>query len=137
MAVTPEEEARWAVDYGVPRSTLTIAGQHAFDQLIAADPEAKAKAAKIPDGSLQPPISPARSSPEVRARILQMIKQLNPKYARPFEQDRLALASFIGTESWAEYGQVVLQMAILDTLLSIEEQLTGLAPQKNEHHVDS
>ena len=34
--------------------------------------------------------------------------------------------SFIGTESWAEYGQVVLQMAILDTLLSIEEKLERL-----------
>jgi hypothetical protein len=53
-----------------------------------------------------------------------MFKRANPKYARPFEKDRLAAASSMGTESWAEYGQVVLQMAILDTLLSIEEQLS-------------
>ena len=52
-----------------------------------------------------------------------MIKAANPKYAKPFEQNRMASASFVGTDSWAEYGQVVLQMAILDTLLSIEELL--------------
>jgi hypothetical protein len=60
----------------------------------------------------------------VRARILQLIKQANPKYAKPFEKDRISVFSMVGTESWAEYGQVVLQMAILDTLLSIEELLT-------------
>ena len=52
-----------------------------------------------------------------------MIKAANPKYDKPFEQNRMASASFVGTDSWAEYGQVVLQMAILDTLLSIEELL--------------
>jgi hypothetical protein len=50
-----------------------------------------------------------------------MFKTINPKYARPFES-RLARASFLGGD-WEEYGQVVLQMAILDTLLSIEELL--------------
>ena len=60
----------------------------------------------------------------MRARILQLIKQANPKYAKPFEKDRISVFSMVGTESWAEYGQVVLQMAILDTLLSIEELLT-------------
>jgi hypothetical protein len=43
---------------------------------------------------------------------------------QPFEKDRMAAFSLVGTESWAEYGQVVLQMAILDTLLSIEELMT-------------
>lgn len=38
----------------------------------------------------------------------------------------MASFSLIGTESWSEYGAVVLQMAILDTLLSIEEKLTLL-----------
>jgi hypothetical protein len=56
-----------------------------------------------------------------------MIKKGNGKYARPFDKDRIAAVSLIGTESWAEYGQVVLQMAILDTLLSIEEKLDRLA----------
>lgn len=68
-----------------------------------------------------------RTSPETRARILAMIKKANGKYAKPFDKDRLAAVSLIGTESWSEYGQVVLQMVILDTLLSIEEKLDRLA----------
>ena len=59
-----------------------------------------------------------------------MIKKGNGKYAKPFDKDRLAAVSLIGTESWADYGQVVLQMAILDTLLSIEEKLDRLAGGK-------
>lgn len=43
---------------------------------------------------------------------------------KPFERDRLAVLSVMGG-NWEEYGQVVLQMAILDTLLSIEELLKG------------
>ena len=65
----------------------------------------------------------ARTPPETRARILEMFKRVNPKYAKPFEKDRLAVLSFMGGD-WEDYGQVVLQMAILDTLLSIEELLT-------------
>jgi hypothetical protein len=72
-----------------------------------------------------------RTSPEIRERILAMFKKGNSKYARPFDKDRLAGASVIGTESWAEYGQVVLQMAILDTLLSIEDKL-GRLPTRTE-----
>ena len=52
-----------------------------------------------------------------------MFKRGNSKYAKPFEKDRLAMASVLGG-NWEEYGQVVLQMAILETLLSIEEKLT-------------
>ena len=55
-----------------------------------------------------------------------MFKKANSKYAKPFDKDRLAVASLIGTESWSEYGQVVLQMAIQDTLLSIEEKLARM-----------
>jgi hypothetical protein len=36
--------------------------------------------------------------------------------------------SLVGTESWSDYGAAVLQMAILDTLLSIEEKLDRPAP---------
>ena len=39
----------------------------------------------------------------------------------------MATVSLVGTESWSDYGAVVLQMAILDTLLSIEEKLEQLA----------
>ena len=57
-----------------------------------------------------------------------MFKHANPKYAKPFDKDRLAVLSIMGG-NWEEYGQIVLQMAILDTLLSIEELLKG----RNEH----
>jgi hypothetical protein len=66
----------------------------------------------------------ARTSPEVRAQILQMFKRSNSKYAKPFDKDRLAAISIFGG-NWEEYGQIILQMAILDTLLSIEEKLDG------------
>lgn len=78
-----------------------------------------------PEPAPIPPIPPvpARSSPETRARILAMFKRGNRKYALPFENNRLALASFAGG-NWEEYCQIILQMAILDTLLSIEEKLS-------------
>jgi hypothetical protein len=104
---------------------LTALDQAAADQVratLARRAEADAAAAAKPTATGR--VIPPRSSPEVRARLLQLIKQANPKYAKPFEKDRMAAFSLVGTESWAEYGQVVLQMAILDTLLSIEELLT-------------
>jgi len=55
-----------------------------------------------------------------------MFKRSNPKYAKPFEKDQLAQVSIMGG-NWEEYGQIVLQMAVLDTLLSIEELLTQQA----------
>lgn len=58
----------------------------------------------------------------MREQILRMFKSLNTKYANPFEKDRLAVLSVMGG-NWEEYGAIVLQMAILDTLLSIEEKL--------------
>ena len=63
------------------------------------------------------------STPEKRRQILEMFKRANSKYAKPFDSDRLAVTSLMGG-GWEPYGQVVLQMAILDTLLSIEEKLS-------------
>lgn len=62
----------------------------------------------------------------MRERILEMFKQGNSKYAKPFDKDRLAKVSVMGG-NWEEYGQIILQMAILDTLLSIEEKLGEIA----------
>jgi hypothetical protein len=98
-----------------------MAAQLVYDRLVAEG------GARTPT----PPVDPlggitTRTPPEVRERILAMFKKANSKYAKPFDKDRLAVASLIGTESWSEYGQVVLQMAILDTLLSIEEKLDRL-----------
>lgn len=69
------------------------------------------------------------STPEKRRQILEMFKKTNSKYAKPFESDRLAVASLMGG-GWEPYGQIVLQMAILDTLLSIEEKLTINGPNR-------
>jgi hypothetical protein len=117
--MTPEQEAAYALNFNVDRSSLSMAGQLEYDRLKT---EGQARLA----GQLESPSTPAppaRSSPEIRARILQMFKRGNRKYALPFEKDRLAIASFAGG-NWEEYGQIILQMAILDTLLSIEEKLS-------------
>jgi hypothetical protein len=110
--------AQHALEVGRPRHELGPEAQAEYDRLAA---EAGIDLTTI--GPSQAPAS-TRTSPEIRARILQMFKQANPKYARPFEGNRLSAVSLLGTESWSEYGQVVLQMAILDTLLSIEELLS-------------
>ena len=119
--MTPEQEAGYALNYGGEKSSLSMAAQLVYDRLVAEG------GARTPT----PPVDPlggitTRTPPEVRERILAMFKKANSKYAKPFDKDRLAVASLIGTESWSEYGQVVLQMAILDTLLSIEEKLDRL-----------
>jgi hypothetical protein len=76
---------------------------------------------------LAPPPPPRfPSTAETRRNILNAIATGHEKYARPFDRGKIALASFVGTESWSDYGNVVLQMAILDTLLSIEEKLSNL-----------
>ena len=120
--MTPEREAAYALDYGVARSDLSEAARPEYDRL-AAMPRAAGAPAPPPDLSFD---QWARTSPEARARVAGLFKR--GKYALPFRQDRLAAASIVGTESWAEYGQIVLQTAILDTLLSIEEKLSGTGP---------
>jgi hypothetical protein len=122
--MTPAEEARYALAWGTARSDLKPEAQAEYDRLVAEGGQVFMSAAEAAD-----PLAgiAARTPPEVRERILALFKKGNSKYAKPFDKDRLAVASFIGTESWAEYGQVVLQMAILDTLLSIEEKLDRIA----------
>jgi hypothetical protein len=121
--MTPEQEAAYALDYNVSRSDLSTAGQLAYDRLKAVRQTGLPRQPGTPAPSA--PATPARSSPEIRARILEMFKRGNRKYALPFEKDRLAVASVLGG-NWEEYGQIILQMAILDTLLSIEEKLSQL-----------
>ena len=120
--MTPTEEAAYAIDFNVGRETLGKDAQAEYDRLV----QERFFAASRGEGQpVRPPALkvPARSSPEARARILEMFKRGNRKYALPFEKDRLAMASVMGG-NWEEYGAIVLQMAILDTLLSIEEKLS-------------
>jgi hypothetical protein len=117
--MSPEAEAAYALDYGVSRSDLSQAAQLAYDRLRQ-EREAGLPGRPAPSEEA----SSTRTPPEVRARILEMFKRGNSKYAKPFEKDRLATVSVMGG-NWEEYGQIILQMAILDTLLSIEEHLTS------------
>lgn len=119
--MTLEQEAAYALNYGVSRDDLSRGAQIIYDQLKA---EGGARLPTQPRATPAPPPVPARSSPEARARILEMFKRGNRKYALPFEGNRLAVASVLGG-NWEEYGQIILQMAILDTLLSIEEKLSS------------
>lgn len=114
--LTLKQEAAYALDYGVSRDDISRGAQVIYDQLKAE------RGAGLPSPPRAAPV-PARSSPEARARILAMFKRGNRKYALPFEGNRLAVASFAGG-NWEENGQIALQMAILDTLLSIEEKLS-------------
>lgn len=125
--MTPEQEARYALDWGLARADLKPAVQAEYDRLVAEGGPAAAMAAEAEAAADPLAGITTRTPPEVRERILAMLRKANGKYAKPFEKDRLAVVSLFGTESWAEYGQIVLQMAILDTLLSIEEKLDRIA----------
>ena len=121
MALSPNQEARDAVAFGVPRSSLSMAAQLIYDRLVSEGVESSYE-------------EPARfpSAPEARRGILEAIAKRNPKYANPFDKGKMAAVGLIGTESWSDYGAVGLQMAILDTLLSIEEKLDKLAGPRRE-----
>jgi hypothetical protein len=122
--MTPEQEAAYALDNKVDRERLSKEARVEYDRLLQERFFAATRGEAEP-GASQSSRTSARTPPEVRARILEMFKRGNRKYSLPFERDRLAVVSFFGG-NWEEYGQVVLQMAILDTLLSIEEHLASL-----------
>ena len=123
MALSPEQEARYALNHGIDRKDLKPDVQAVYDRLVAeGGPQATPPAA---DADPLAGIT-MRTSPEVRERILAMFKKANGKYGKPFDRDRLAWASVFGG-NWEEYGQIILQMATLDTLLSIEEKLGEIA----------
>lgn len=132
--MTPTEEAAYALDNRLDREGLSNEARAEYDRLLQERYFAatRGEAAPLPGDAMvdSPSRVPGRSSPKTRARILKMFKQANSKYAKPFETDRLAVLSVMGG-NWEEYGQVVLQMAILDTLLSIEEKLSTLSTMQN------
>ena len=132
MGLTREQEAAYALDYGLARDSLKPEVQVEYDR------QREARQAAAGSGTVLPKPTPRfPSSSETRRQILQAIAGGNEKYARPFDKGRVALASLFGTESWADYGNVVLQMAILDTLLSIEEKLGALmGPEAQESGED-
>jgi hypothetical protein len=122
----PEQLARWTLENQGDPARLDPDARAVYDRLVAEDPNyqppARARAGRFP------------SSLQTRRGILEGIARRNEKYARPFDGGRVAAVSLIGTESWSDYGAVVLQMAILDTLLSIEEKLGALTLSETETH---
>jgi hypothetical protein len=123
--MTPEQEARYALNFGLSRGDLSMAAQLEYDRLKAEAPAAE---------SAEPSRPRFPSEPATRRQILESIASRGGKYAKPFDSDgtRISNFSLIGTESWSDYGAVILQMAILDTLLSIEEKLTKLTEQSDD-----
>jgi hypothetical protein len=117
--MTPEQQARYAFDFNDPDS-LKGDAREIYDANVATWRAARGNLAPEPRAPLFP------SSPDTRRHVLDAMVARNEKYGRPFNASgKLALISLIGTESWSDYGAVVLQMAILDTLLSIEELLSN------------
>ena len=98
--LTLEQETAYALDYGVSRDDLSRGAQVIYDRL---KDEHDAGLPGQPEAAPIPPVA-ARSSPEARARILEMFKRGNRKYALPFEKNRLAVASVLGG-NWEEYGR--------------------------------
>jgi len=69
----PEDEAVYALNNKISRERLPTATQLVYDRLKAER-----------DAALPPDKPPARSSPEVRARIAAMFKWAYNQYAKPF-----------------------------------------------------
>jgi hypothetical protein len=65
------------------------------------------------------------ASQEQKQQVIEALKNSNKKYAKPFEQGKMALASVFGG-NWEEYATVVIDMVSADTLLDINAQLTEL-----------
>jgi hypothetical protein len=128
--MTPVQEAVYALNYGSARSGLSPEAQAEYDRLVAGGEPTSSLAAEAAAAADPLARFTTRTPPEVRERILAMFKKGNSKYAKPFDKDRLAQVSVMGG-NWEEYGQIVLQMAILDTLLSIEEKLDRLTGRED------
>ena len=92
-------EARHAIDFGVSREDLRPEVQAEYDRLTASG----VQASQIP---YEPGETTARTPPEIRDRILATFKQANSKYAKPFDNDRLAWVSMMGARSrcWTPTG---------------------------------
>jgi hypothetical protein len=102
MTMTPDRQTKYAPEHGLGRQGL------AYDRLRT---EWQAAGRTVPGASLGGIVQqPRRSSPQAREALLESFRRLNGTLAGG---------------SWTEQGQVVLQMAILETLLSIEEKLAA------------
>jgi hypothetical protein len=102
MTMTPDRQANYAPEHGLGCQGL------AYDRLRT---EWQAAGRAVPGATWGGVVQqPRPSSPEARGALLESFRRLN---------------GTLGGGSWTEQGQVVLQMAILETLLSIEEKLAA------------
>lgn len=65
-------------------------------------------------------------SPGNKMRVVRLLASAGGKYSKPFTQGQVAAFSLIGTESWTDYAQVVLQMMLVDSLARLEMRLDDL-----------
>src|ERR1700750_348767 len=102
MTMTPDRHTKYAPEHGMRAQGL------AYGRLEAEWRAAGRAARGATRGGIRHP--PQRSTPEAREALLESFRRLN---------------GTVAGGSWTEQGQVVLQMAILETLLSIEEKLAA------------
>ena len=101
MKMTPDRQAKYGPEHGLGRGL-------AYDRLRS---EWQAAGRSVPGATWRGVVQqPQRSSLEARGAILESFRRLN---------------STLDGGSWTEQGQMVLQMVILETLLSIEEKLVA------------
>lgn len=66
---------------------------------------------------------------EGKRRALDWLVNSGKKYRKPFRDGEFAVLSILGSESWTDYAQIVLQIMIADSLITIEEKLDRLLNQ--------
>jgi hypothetical protein len=68
-------------------------------------------------------------SNQAKQTLIDNITASDPKYSKPFREGMLALFNVFGG-NWNEYATVVLDVAIADTLLSIDRKLDLLINER-------
>lgn len=63
---------------------------------------------------------------ESKRKALDWLVNSGKKYKKPFQDGEFAVLSILGSESWTDYAQVILQIMIADSLLAIEQKLDQL-----------
>jgi hypothetical protein len=80
--------------------------------------------------------SPVTMTRENKREALTWLVNSGRKYQLPFTDGRFGVISLIGTESWTDYAQVVLQTMIADSLLNLEDKLDRILAQQEDSEVE-
>jgi hypothetical protein len=68
-------------------------------------------------------------SNQAKQTLIDNFTALDPKYSKPFREGVLAAFNILGG-NWNEYATIVLDLAIADTLLSIDRKLDLLINER-------